>query len=175
MRPCRFFRVSETRITLMPTEMPDGMMAAAMMASAAREAEERKRRGHTKMVNELIQVLPPDLIVERLKGVLYRNLSILESWQKSEEANAGQDMLAQSMFNLATAVGEAVKWIAVHNGLDPYEPYGDDSYVVRVQDIVLGVEIEEDGDEEESEYEKELAPVRKREYHSEQDETDDEL
>jgi hypothetical protein len=159
----------------MPDEMMEGMMspemmAAAMMASATREAEIRKRRGHIKMVNDLLQELPPELVIERLKGNLYRNLGVLESWQKSEETNAGQDMLASSLFNVATAVGEAVKWIAMHNGIDPYEPYGDDSYVIRVQDLLLGIEFSEGDDEEEEQ----LATPRKKEYDVVKEE-DDEL
>lgn len=151
--------------------MPPGMMAAAMMASAAREADERKRMGHTKLVNRLLKELPPDLMIERLKGILYRNLAVVEMWQKSEEANAGQDMLAQSMFNMSTAIGEALKWIAIHNDIDPYQPYGDDTYVIRVQDIVLGIELDEDEEEE-------LVTPQRREYDqraSRQVEEDDEL
>jgi hypothetical protein len=151
----------------MQEEIPDGMMAAAMMASAAHEAEERKRRGHTKLVNGLLKELPPDLMIERLKGVLYRNLAVVEMWQKSEEANAGQDMLAQSMFNMSTAIGEALKWIAIHNGIDPYQPYGDDTYVIRVQDIVLGIDLDDD-----EEY---LVTPQKREYDQRVVEDDDEL
>jgi len=160
----------------MQGQIPDGMMppgmAEAMMASAAREADVRKRMGHTKLVNRLLKELPPGLMIERLKGVLYRNLSVVEMWQKSEEANAGQDMLAQSMFNMSTAIGEALKWIAVHNGIDPYQPYGDDTYVIRVQDIILGIELDDD--------EEELVASQGREYDQRvtrraEEEEDDEL
>jgi len=149
---------------------PQDVMAAALMASAAREADSRKRMGHTQKVNELLEMLPPDMIIERLKGSLYRNLGVLEAWQKSEEANAGQDMLAAALFSVATTVGEALKWIAVHNGLNPYEPYGDDSYVIRVQDIVLGIEFSDD-ESEPGGGEESVSPRSKMKYN----EGDDEL
>lgn len=152
----------------------DGMISeevvsSMMMASAAREAEIRKRQGHAKLVNELLENLPPDLMIERIKGVLYRNLAILESWQKCEEANAGQDMLAQALFSISTTLGESMKWIAMHNEIDPYAPYGDDTYVIRVQDIVLGIELEED---EEKEF---VADPPKRKYDVVERDEDDEL
>lgn len=133
--------------------MPNGErpeMLAAMMAQAAmqKEVEEQRREAYLEKVNEILRELPPDLMIERLKSVLYRNAGILECWQKSAEANAGQDMLANSLYQMTTAVGEAIKWIANHNELDPYEPYGDDSHVLRVQDIVLGIDLDEQFEED---------------------------
>ena len=112
--------------------------------SMAEQSDIRKRQGHIMLVNQLLQELPPELMIERIKGILYRNISIVEIWQKCEEANLGQDMVADATFKLITCLAEAIKWIAINNGLDPYEPYGDDSYVVRIQDLVLGIDLEEE-------------------------------
>lgn len=121
--------------------IPMDMLKAMSMAE---QSDIRKRQGHTRLVNQVLQELPPDLMIERIKGALYRNISIVETWQKCEEANLGQDTIADAAFKLITCLAETIKWIAINNGLDPYEPYGDDSYVVRIQDIVLGIDLEEE-------------------------------
>jgi hypothetical protein len=105
------------------------------MAAAIREQEEQ----HLKMLNESLRSMPPEEMIKRLKGVLWRLVPVLRL-SEMMQLDYGAEVLSVNLRTALSTITDALKWIGYHNEIDPMEPFGDDTTIVAIRDIVLGQE-----------------------------------
>jgi len=103
------------------------------LAAAIRKKEDLQLT----MLNEAIKVMTPDDIIRRLKMLLWRLAPTLRL-SEMVQLDYGAEVLSVSLRSAVVGITDAVKWIGWKNGLDPLAPFGDDTIIVAIRDMMLG-------------------------------------
>ena len=113
------------------------------LASSIRQQEE----GQLRLLNEALKSMPADVVIRRLKGVLWRLLPTLRL-SEMVQMDFGGEVLSVSLRTALSALVDAVKWIGWKNGIDPLSEFGDDTTIVAIRDMMLGHEPPRPGHDE---------------------------
>ena len=103
------------------------------MAASIRQQEE----GQLRILNEVLKAMPPEEMIKRLKGVLWRLVPLLRL-SEMMQLDYGSEVLSVSLRTALVTLTDAVKWIGWNNGLDPMAGFGDDTTIIALRDMMLG-------------------------------------
>jgi hypothetical protein len=122
--------------------MPDPKQQIATMTpellQQLREKAQKSLDAKVQGTNKTMRTLPADRMVDRLKSVLYRSMPIMTACGNNDNRTVGESVMLELMEQLCNAVSDSIKWICLHNGLDYNAPFGDDSLIIKFEDLVLG-------------------------------------
>lgn len=98
----------------------------------------------SKIATKYLSALTPEDFIKQLKHLLYRNVQNIEIMSQSiESLSLSEKILLESTDSLFNGVLYAMKWIALNNGIDYNEKFGDSFLVQKIGDFVLGEQIDE--------------------------------
>lgn len=103
------------------------------LAATIRQQEEQQIR----VLNEALKEMPPEEMIKRLKGVLWRLVPLLRL-SEMVRLDFGSEVLSVSLRTALVTITDAVKWIGWNNNLDPLDGFGDDTTIVALRDMMLG-------------------------------------
>jgi hypothetical protein len=106
------------------------------------EREEQARAERNAQVQQLLQQMPPEAFLERLKGILSRVCPFIVSCEEGE-MDGGERMLMTAADMMLGGLVDAVRWVALHYDIDLNLPFGDDNIDLELSGLKLGVPPEE--------------------------------
>lgn len=96
-------------------------------------------------VSKYLETLSAKEMINQLKHLIYRNMQTVNiSKQVFNDLTLTERLFFESVEDLFSGVLNALKWIALHNGEDYHEEFGDIMLRQKVGDIIFGKIINEE-------------------------------
>lgn len=128
-------------------------MVSSEMIQQLREKAKRNLDAKIEGTNKTMKVLPPDKMIDRLKMVLYRTMPMMNVVGNNEAKTTSEAMLLELLEQLCNATADSIKWISFHSGVSYNAPFGDDSLIIKFEDMILGTPFDGESDQEDDEFE----------------------
>lgn len=127
--------------------MPNGEQQLAMVTPEVLEQLRKKAQKNLEEkvegTNRAMRTYPPEAMINRLKMVLYRTMPMMTAVGGNENRTVSESMLLELLEQLCNSISDSIKWIAFHSDIDYNAPFGDDSLIIKFEDIILGVSLDQ--------------------------------